>query len=451
MGDDTPAAPHSGRFTASILLFLGLFALYQANGRSIGAGDVVPATLLPAAMIRGDGPQFDRYAPLVRTPQGRLPGYADEKRGHAVSRYPIGPALVAVPFELPQIALLDAVRPGWDRDPLNAGRDLDHLGKNAAAAIAALTIVLLFRFLHRLELGRVALPASLAVAIGTDHWAVASQALWQHGPAALCLVWAMSLLRDGRKSRLRMILAGLATAMMVACRPVDLVYAVALGLWVVMHRSRAERWAFTLAAGAGGLALCGYNLYYFDTLTGGYAAIEAMHPWAHGTRGTWTAPFLEGAAGTLFSPSHGLFTYSPWMALALLTLIFARKTPGRWSLGDALIASLGVSFVLLSKYSCWWGGHCFGPRFWIDAGPIFGLILARSLERARVHRRWVLLSAFGLTIAFSVGLQVVGAFTYPTSWHGTPNNADRHHERLWDWRDNEVTRGWKEGVKPRDW
>ena len=185
-------------------------------------------------------------------------------------------------------------------------------------------------------------------------------------------------------------------------------------------------------------------------MTGGYAAIEAMHPWAHGTRGTWTAPFLEGASGTLFSPSHGLFAYSPWVALSLLALPLARKAGG-WSLGSALIASLGVSFVLLSKYSCWWGGHCYGPRFWIDAGPIFGLILARSLEWARAERRWGWLAAFGVAISVSIALQAIGAFFYPSSWHGAPNNADRHHERLWDWRDNEVTRGIKEGVKPRDW
>ena len=253
MGDDTPALPKNGRFGASILLFLGLFAIYQANGRSIGAGDVVPATLLTAALIRGDGPQFDRYAPLVRTREGRLPGYADEKRGHVVSRYPIGPALVAVPFELPQIVLLDLARPGWDRDPLHAYGDLDHLGKNASAAIAALTIVLLYRLLHRLGLGRVALAACLAIALGTDHWSVASQALWQHGPAALCLMLAMLLLHgsSGRPS-LRHALAGLAAAMIVACRPIDLVSSAAIALWVLAHRDRPERWAFFLAAGMRG-------------------------------------------------------------------------------------------------------------------------------------------------------------------------------------------------------
>ncbi len=446
------AGPTRG-VAASILLALGLFTIYSANRRAIGAGDVVPATLLPVAMLRGDGPRFDRFAPLVRTPEGRLPGYADDRRGHAVSRYPIGPALVALPFEWPQLVVLDALRPGWERDPERAEAYLGLLGKNAAAAIASLAIVLLYRWLRGRASARAAMVASLTVALGTDHWAVASQALWQHGPAALCLMVAILLIEGESRPRLRLALAGLAAAMLVACRPVDLVASAVLAFWVMTHRPRPERWAFTLAAGAGAVALCAYNLFYFDTLTGGYAAIEAMHPWAHGTRGSWTAPILQGAVGTLFSPSHGLFAYSPWIALAVALACL----PGTWSrtggesLGNWLIASLGLSYVVLAKYSCWWGGHCFGPRFWIDVGPIFGLILARALDWASAGRRWGLLTAFGVTIAFSVALQAIGAACYPSTWHGIPNNADRHHERLWDWRDNEVTRGWNEGPRPRDW
>jgi hypothetical protein len=52
-------------------------------------------------------------------------------------------------------------------------------------------------------------------------------------------------------------------------------------------------------------------------------------------------------------------------------------------------------------------------------------------------------------LAWSIALQAIGAACYPSTWHGRPANADRHHERLWDWRDTEVSRGLKEGVKPR--
>jgi hypothetical protein len=48
---------------------------------------------------------------------------------------------------------------------------------------------------------------------------------------------------------------------------------------------------------------------------------------------------------------------------------------------------------------------------------------------------------------FSFGVQLIGAFCYPSSWEKSPVDVDLHHERLWDWRDNELTRCLAEGVQ----
>lgn len=448
-----------------ILLGLGLWLTYTANHRSIGAGDVVPATLLPVSLLRGDGPVLDRFDAVLRTADGRLPGYVEEARGHIVSRYPIGPALIAAPLVAPQLLWLDAVDPGWEHDRSRVRPLAQWMGKNAAAALGALTSVMLWTLLRRQGFGGVALPAVLIVGLGSDAAAVAAQAPWQHGPATLALAAALLGLAPSG-STARRALAGLATAMMVVCRPIDLVYAAALALWVLRHDDRPRRWAYFAAAGLVAIALAAYHLWFFDTLTGGYAAIEKMHPWAHGTRGTWTAPFWEGASGTLFSPSHGLFVYCPWVPLALGGWMLARRRsvearPASPTIGGAitgadrsletyLMASLLPSFVLLAKYSCWWGGHCFGPRFWIDANPILTVALAAAL-RWGVARCRPFLVALAVAAAWSIVLQVLGLLCYPSTWHGSPRNADRHHERLWDWYDSEPTRCLSEGVRPRAW
>lgn len=447
------------RDPTAILLGAGLWLAYTANGRPIGAGDVVPATMLPVALLRGDGPVLDRFDRVLRTTDGRLPGYVEESRGHIVSRYPIGPALVAAPLVLPQLLWLDATDPGWEDDHGRVRALCSWMGKNAAAAIAALTGVVLLSALRRLGHGRGALPAVLTVALGSDTAAVAAQAPWQHGPAALCLALTMWLL-SARGSIAGRAAAGLAAALMVVCRPIDLVYAGAVALWVLAQDDRPRRWAFHATAGSVAVALSAYHLWFFDTLTGGYAAIEQMHPWAHGTRGTWTAPFLEGALGTLFSPSHGLFVYCPWVPLALLGMRAHRAAQpaasaavedgARRSLENALLLALIPSFVLLAKYSCWWGGHCYGPRFWIDAGPILAVAMAAAVEWGLARCR-PFLGILAAAVAWSVALQGVGMLCYPSSWHGTPRNADRHHERLWDWSDSEPSRCLREGVRPRAW
>ncbi len=316
--------------------------------------------------------------------------------------------------------------------------------------LAALAAVALGFVLRRLGLERVAWPTVLAAALGSDLWAVGSQGLWQHGPAALCLTLALLLLLDPSPSRRVLALAGVATAGMVVCRPIDLVFAGVIAVWVRWRFPRRERLAFFLPALGIAVGLCVYNVWFFDTLTGGQAQLETTHPAYHGIKGTWTGDLLGGAAGTLFSPSHGLFVYSPWVALALGGLPWTFRRLERGSVARWAFWGLLPIFVVLSKYSCWWGGHCFGPRFWIDALPLFAIALGLALDGARERCRPLLVAA-GLSVAVAVGIQAIGAFCYPSSWHGTPTNADLDHARLWDWRDSELTRCVREGLRPRQW
>src|SRR5262249_6619232 len=105
-----------------------------------------------------------------------------------------------------------------------------------------------------------------------------------------------------------------------------------------------------------------------------------------------------------------------------------------WMLG-ALVAHL----LVLSKYAVWWGGHSFGPRYWTEAVPLFAILLAFALDWCRTHCRPMNL-AFAVAIIWSLGVQMIGAFLYPSGWNLAPVDVDTHHERLWDWSDSELTR-----------
>ena len=159
-----------------------------------------------------------------------------------------------------------------------------------------------------------ALPAVLIVALGSDCWAVAGQSLWQHGPAVLCLLLAMLALGPHRPNRPRLALGGIAIAGMVACRPVDAVFAAVVAGWVITHFPLRDRLSLFVPAACCALALVAYNVWFFRALSGGYSQIEAQHLSMHGVKGTWTGSFFTGAAGTLASPSHGLLIFSPWIS-----------------------------------------------------------------------------------------------------------------------------------------
>jgi hypothetical protein len=200
-----------------IALGLGLWLVYVANGREIGAGDTVPALLQPIGVARGDGLALDRFEPVLRSfePDRFPPYYASVRHGRIVSRFPAMPVLVGLPLTLPQVAWLDRRRPGWDATPSSLLWYARRIGKGANAAMVAVTGVVLFDVLVALGLGHVAWPATLVAMVGSPLLSVASQSAWHHAPAAFLLVIALRLLLAAPHPA-RLVAAGCALAAMVA-------------------------------------------------------------------------------------------------------------------------------------------------------------------------------------------------------------------------------------------
>jgi hypothetical protein len=220
----------------------------------------------------------------------------------------------------------------------------------------------------------------------------------------------------------------------------DIVFALAIVMWLAWTNWHGLRW-FVVAPILIGAALLAYNVWFFDSILGGQAEIERLHMRLHGTSGPWSGNLLDGLLGTLLSPNRGLLVFSPWIAVA----IFALGVPavrGRLiahSLVPVMLFSLLPYLLILSKYSVWWGGHCFGPRYWTDTIPLFAIPFAFGLQWMLTKSR-VLVAVSALTVGFSIAVQLIGAFCYPSSWNLEPRNVDTHHERLWDWRDTELSR-----------
>ena len=405
-----------------------MFAIYLANGREIVSGDSVPTKFLTFALVRGDGFFLDRYRREVLSywPYPGMPYYVNLADGHYVSSYPIGPVLLALPFALPQILLLDRFHPGWETsDP----RWFDTITKRSSAAITALAVLALFAVLRNLGLGREAWVAAVAAALGSTFWGIASQTLWQHGPAALMLTLLLLLLWPQSPSRMRFALAGLTAALLVCSRPIDLAFAITTALWVALLHPRRLLW-FLAPALAIGAAFIGYNRAYLGVAGGYYSRFDAA---------TFATPWREGLLGTLLSPSRGLFIFSPWtlIACAYLPFAFFRLRPA--TLLPWLLATLGAHALLISTFTAWWAGSSFGPRYWTEVIPLLAIVLGLALAWAKNRCRPVYAATL-ILIAISIAIQFLGAAVYPSGWEVSPTEVDRDPKRLWDWSDSELTR-----------
>ncbi|HVS38113.1 MAG TPA: hypothetical protein VMS17_21320 [Gemmataceae bacterium] len=487
----TPPSRPPAAWKQHLLLGVLLFLVYIANGRSLFSGDTIPASQLPTLLLHGHGVFLDRYynyAPpfheifahgevmdgvrleryyvfdprtvgagtlgLLASPAGpapltaaaalnpnqveELPYYVSFKHGHIVSRYPLAPPLLALPLEAPQVFALDLFAPGWDRDPAEALAFELGIAKITAACIGALTGVTLFALLRGLGLGWLSWPAVLAAALGSELWCVGSEAMWQHGPAALFLTLAMLLLLPEQPSRRRLCLAGLATALLVCCRALDVVYAAAIVLGVLWCWPRKAIWFLPFPLVLGGLLLA-YNIWLFGTPSGGQDELEAYNPLFRQVAGVWTGNVWDGATGSLFSPNRGLFVFSPWALLALLALPFTWGRLRKKPVLLLLIGAFAVNVAMLAKYSSWWGGCCFGPRFLTDATPVLAVPLGLALMWAWPRRR-VFFGCFGAAIVLSILIQAIGAFLYPSRYNIDPDYIDHQDQRhrLWDWTDGEL-------------
>ncbi|MFO0956041.1 MAG: hypothetical protein U0800_01095 [Isosphaeraceae bacterium] len=433
---DTP--PRPGGWGISAFLGLALLAAYLANGREVGSDDCEPTAMLQQAIVRGDGLVLDRFRPVYEFEGRRLPPFLIRSGGHDRSLYTPGPALLASPIGAAYRAVRGLRGPLGD-SPADDYREAIAAAKFSAAMIAALVGVVLDRILRRLGLGIAIRVASVLTAgLGSGLWSIAGLSLWQHGPAALMLSVTMALLLPPVLPRWRLVAAGASAGALVVCRQIDLVFALAALGFVAAKHPRGLAWFLPLPA-LMGAALVAYNISTFGSILGGQARLEAMHPALHGVAGPWSGDLVSGALGTLLSPNRGLFVFTPWIVPALALVPAFRGRLKAWPVLIWMLGGLAADLLILSKYAVWWAGHCFGPRYWTDAIPLFAILLAFGLDWCRLKCRPMLVP-FAATIAWAVGVQLIGAVFYPSDWNLTPSNVDTHHERLWDWRDTELGR-----------
>lgn len=398
-GPPPPLERHDRRL--ALLLALVALLVYNANLRLIGAGDSYPARFIPFALWGHGTVYLDPVLDLTIQAHPDPYWVRDALHGHRASMYAVATPVLVAPLYLPAVAYLHLR--GWTDARMN--QLAFAMEKIAASVVASVAVGWMYLLLRRRVERRHALLLTGLFAFGTTTWAISSQALWQHGPAELLVVAALWFL-TGEPTPRHALAAGLATGLIVANRPPDLMLALAFGVaalaWTGLSRASLVRIALFAVGGALPMALTvAYNLVTFDKLSGGYgqAGVVGWHFFSH--------PPVEGIAGLLVSPARGLFVFSPF--LLFVPLFFRRVLRDRADRFLNLTLTGGLVLLLLVYATVdFRQGFSYGPRFLTDALPILVWLLAPVVPTLGRASRIAFLAAG----AFSIWVQWVGAFQY---------------------------------------
>jgi hypothetical protein len=402
-------------------VFFPILLLYMSNDRSLGSLDTKPVLQSALSILHDGDLALNEYVDNTSPPY-----YVCNLDGGYYSLFSTGPVIAAVPFV--QVAQ-------W------LGADLDdpdirpRFEKAIAALLASITVMLMFFVLLRIADPASAIVLTILFALASSQWSVSSQAMWQHGLVALCAVGVLLVEYHGKAkvSFTPTALQGALLAFAVACRPTAVILAVVMGLLIMFRRPRR---LFPLALGA---AVC-------------YAPFLLLHlrvyhsvfgPYFHADyAGKWAASYHDSIPGNLISPGRGLLVYQPWVVLGSAALLPALGRRIGRGMTAALLAWCVLHFLLVSRYTHWWGGHSYGPRFLTELAPAFVILAAPLVMRAwRVQAGRVVIVALA---GIAIYLQAIGVYSRNARyWSKTPVNVDYMPSRLWDWQDPPFLYPWE--------
>jgi hypothetical protein len=378
-----------GATDVMLVVALPIYVLALANGRIHTSGDNAATRLLGMVLVR------EHTIDLSRLPeyQGEPLHYSALRVGNRVLPvYPIGTALVSVPYVAAALAIRD---PG----PVLPPRLVNRWEKHLSALLAATATAALFLALRRIAGEPAALGAAFVFAFATTAFSSMSQALWSTTGEVLFLCLALWLVLPDEGGAARSLGAGLLLGAAFLCRPTALAAAAAIGLGLVARGRRGTGW-YALGVTVSTVAVVTVLYALYGHPLGAYGL---MH------RTTWGHNVAEGLLGTLLSPSRGLLVFCPYLLLCLIAWPGRSAIPALrpWLL--AATFAVAMNYIVVSVFDHWHGGWSIGPRLLTEATPFLAVLTVPAwLQLA--HRPW-LRAPFLLAVAFAAGTQLLCVYT----------------------------------------
>lgn len=358
--------------------------------------------------------------------------------GHWYDSYPIGGTILTTPLILAAVGILHLTRPllihfhpsqpiiaGFLRADYDVGHPLIEM-EVASFLLAAAAVVIYFVARRYLPVTKSVILA-LLYALATSAYSTGGRAIWQHTPSMLLLAIIIYMLLRAEERPALAAWTGIPVALSYTVRPTDALFVAIFTAYVaVRHRRFLLRYLLAAVPIATLFLAYNFSIYHYPLSPYYRTHLDGFLPGNWGKMGV-------GLAGTLVSPSRGLFVFTPVFLFAVWSMMRGKwKTP----LAPWLAALALAHWIVVSSYiASWWAGHSYGPRFFTDLTPVFVLFLIPYFGRwdrfSRTFR-----TAFVVLALVGLALHLRGGWSEAVfRWNVDPVNIDQHPERNWDWSD----------------
>jgi hypothetical protein len=452
LSDTSPQPIEQGsrwHFPVLAAIFLVTFAL-QGMSPVTTSTDSAWTFHVAASLLREHNFNLDEYSPIINLQLDYRMRVID---GHIYSYYPVATPLLVSPVVWLANILYPLSHP-TDFYTYVAQHAPDErtarLEKLIASGIVALSAAVMYLIARRQLRIVGALAIALVFGFATSMWSTASRALWQHGPSVLFLALALylALIASGRGWFLFLIGCILGFAYLI--RPTNSLSVSFFGLYFLINHRR-HIWAYVL-----GLATILVPYIVSNWLT--YQNPFPPYSYQLFERLATPAKVGEALVGTLFSPSRGLFIFTPLFLFAGYGLyLTARKgLLSLRSLDIYLAAIVVLHWIVTCTFEDWGGAWSIGPRYFVDVIPFLTYFLI-PIVTAWAASGPALKSAFVVAILFSMLVQLHCSTSIdPWMWNGKPEALVQAPQRKWDWGDMQFLRGFctqnpLEGRAPACW
>ena len=411
------------KYRVQLLIFCLSFLIYQLSFYS--RGDTVGVTYLTMSLVQEGNFDLNEYAaqliPQDQADNDELPYYLikteDDK---LVSTFGIGVALLYTPPFLIKSMLSSKMN-------VDHMEEVDRFFKLVTSLLMAALLVVVYQILLLRDCPKFyAALLTCTLGFATNLWTICSTSLWQHGPSQLMLVLAVLFFYKAQKNALWASLAAIPLSLAVIIRPTSLIVALILFAFV-MFNYRKQIPLFILLTAPFIFVLANYNYTYFGSIAGSgqLEASKAIAMAKIGTTDVWSGNLFQGISGILFSPSRGLFVYSPFFLFLFYGTKYRLPKSG---LDIYLITSVLAILIIQSKWFDWWGGWTFGYRSILDIVPFLIILLSVNVEK--IWKNYILRTTFATLLFISFCIQIIGVTKYNDKWN-KEMQVDKNHEVLW--------------------